>query len=273
MAPEQHPPGSQAGDTSPTIASLCATVAHRTRADGVDGVSVTQWVAGDITTLIYASDALAEKLVDLQLTLGEGPGPLSREKRTPLLVCDLRADPVSRRWVAFAGEAERMGVRAVLVFPLKIGAVMLGSLTLHGCSPVTLGSHALSEVLRLTHALSLALLVPGATGDSLIDGHDPSAGNGAHAVTHQATGMVKEQLGSTLGEALVRLRSHAYAHDIPLVQVARDVVERRVSFAAGSSQAPGGARHDGACDPAADPPRPGRGDEDDFDSGETDHGQ
>ena len=44
----------------------------------------------------------------------------------------------------------------------------------------------------------------------------------------QATGMLTEQLGAGIAEAFVRLRAYAYAHDLRLTDVARDIVARRL---------------------------------------------
>jgi hypothetical protein len=45
---------------------------------------------------------------------------------------------------------------------------------------------------------------------------------------YQAQGMVKVQLGVSLGDAMARLRAHAYATDRRLSDVAREVVARRL---------------------------------------------
>jgi hypothetical protein len=47
---------------------------------------------------------------------------------------------------------------------------------------------------------------------------------------HQATGMVAVQLGVTVGEALLRLRAHAFTEGSGVAELAADVVARRVRF-------------------------------------------
>jgi hypothetical protein len=47
---------------------------------------------------------------------------------------------------------------------------------------------------------------------------------------HQAAAMVSVQLDCGVDEALVRLRAHAFAREVPLTRVARQVVERRLRF-------------------------------------------
>ena len=49
--------------------------------------------------------------------------------------------------------------------------------------------------------------------------------------------MVSAQLGVSVDEALVRLRAHAFANNLRVADLARDVVARRVRF-----DASGGAR-------------------------------
>ena len=53
---------------------------------------------------------------------------------------------------------------------------------------------------------------------------------GHRAEIHQATGMVLVQLGISATDALARLRGYAFVHRRLLLDVARDVVERRLVF-------------------------------------------
>jgi AmiR/NasT family two-component response regulator len=67
---------------------------------------------------------------------------------------------------------------------------------------------------------------------------DPGDGSGgwldhalAHrAEVHQATGMVLVQLGIGPADALARMRAHAFVNQRLLIDVARDVVDRRLVF-------------------------------------------
>ena len=52
----------------------------------------------------------------------------------------------------------------------------------------------------------------------------------ASSEIHQATGMVVAQLSVTARIAYLRLRAHAFAQDRPLIEVAREVIERRLRF-------------------------------------------
>jgi hypothetical protein len=50
------------------------------------------------------------------------------------------------------------------------------------------------------------------------------------AVVHQASGMIAVQLGSTVQDALVRLRARAFSDGVGVDDVARLVVARRLRF-------------------------------------------
>ena len=56
------------------------------------------------------------------------------------------------------------------------------------------------------------------------------AGSDFQYVVHQASGMVAAQLDVSVGQALIRLRAHAFGNDRPLTRVAEDVVARRLRF-------------------------------------------
>ena len=42
--------------------------------------------------------------------------------------------------------------------------------------------------------------------------------------------MVAVQLGVSVGEALIRLRAHAFANDRQLAELAQDVIDRQLRF-------------------------------------------
>jgi AmiR/NasT family two-component response regulator len=59
--------------------------------------------------------------------------------------------------------------------------------------------------------------------------HELLAGEPAHwAEIHQATGVVALQLGVPLDEGFVRLRAYAFARELSLRELAREVVARRL---------------------------------------------
>ena len=74
----------------------------------------------------------------------------------------------------------------------------------------------------------------------LLDAQDgPASLTSYRAEIDQATGMLTEQLGVTITDAFVRLRAYAYANDIQLADVARDIVARRLRLVPDPDLPPG----------------------------------
>lgn len=208
-------------------AGLDASFARRCCAAlGVDGLAVTLSGDGSFGELVWASDGLSARLDDLQFTLGEGPGPDAAGGLGLALDADLRLVPQAR-WPLFLPAAETLGLGAVFALPLQIGAIQIGVLTCRRSAPGPLGETALADALVFTEALALALL--GDRGE----GEDGWLEEGVwlhRAEVHQATGMISVQLGIAPAIALLRLRAFAFAEERPVLEVARDVVARRLRF-------------------------------------------
>jgi hypothetical protein len=174
--------------------------------------------------LVHATDHVSAGLEDLQLTVGEGPCLDAFASGGPVLIADLTA--ATARWPAFTPAACELGAAAVFSFPLQVGVVRLGSLDLYRDTAGPLTRVELADALILSD-----LATQGVIAD--LDGHrteDVSWLADPYAQVHQATGMVQVQLGSTTDVALMRLRGYAFTHNVPLADVARQVVERSLRF-------------------------------------------
>jgi len=174
--------------------------------------------------LVHATNPVSAGLEDLQLTLGEGPCLDAFASGGPVLITDLAAQ--AARWPAFTPAACELGAAAVFSFPLQIGVARLGSLDLYRDTPGPLSTVELTDALILSD-----LATHGVVSD--LDGHsveDVSWLADPHVQVHQATGMAQSQLGSSTEVALIRLRGYAFTHNVPLAQVARQVVERSLRF-------------------------------------------
>lgn len=187
---------------------------------GVTGAGLTVISTSGQRSLVHATDAVAAELEDLQLTVGEGPCVAAFNGRGPVLISALAAD--FERWPAFSPLAEAAGVAAVFSFPLQLGASRLGVLDLYRTRAGPLSPAQLTDALILSDLATEALFT-GGNGDML-------QGTDSHPEVHQATGMVMVQLSVSAGEALLRLRGYAYAHNVMIAQVARDVISRNLRF-------------------------------------------
>ncbi len=224
-----------AGPGTPSLDSkrLCVVCAEVT---GVDGAGI-MLMSGDVARgSVCTTDAVSALIEELQYSLGEGPCVDAHRLDVPVLEPDL-AKPRTARWLAFSGPALEAGVRAVFGFPLRVGAVRLGALNLYGRAPgpLTIEQHADALVMADVAAQAVLVMQADAPPDQLAA--ELESGADFQYVVHQATGMVAAQLDVTVGQALIRLRAHAFGNGRRLPEVARDVVERRLRMDADGNAA------------------------------------
>ena len=185
-------------------------------------------MSGDVPRgSLCASNEVSQLIEELQYTLGEGPCVDAYQQDRVVAEPDL-ADPVTRRWVAFAPPALEAGVRAVFGFPLRVGTVRLGALNLYRdrSGPLSDDQHAdalvMADVTARWVLEAQAGAPPGAVARELEVGSD------FHFAVHNAAGMVSVQAGISITEALIRLRAFAFSQDRLLADVAQDVIDRRL---------------------------------------------
>jgi len=207
---------------------LCRTCAVAVPVNGVGLALMTPTRHGGTIT---ATDGAAALLEDLQQALGEGPCVDASRDERPVLQPDLAATGTSR-WPGFTARALEAGVAAVFAFPLQVGAIRLGVLDLYRATTGSLDRLQLAEALAFAEAASTILLH---LQDKAPSGQ-PLHPQLAEAVDsrreiHQATGMITVQAAVGLAEALLLLQAHAYSNERSLIDVAKDVVARRLRFA------------------------------------------
>jgi hypothetical protein len=181
--------------------------------------------------VVCATDDIASRIEDLQFTLGEGPCVDAVASGSPILIPDLTEfdDIAVERWPAFLEGAGAAGVKAVFALPMRIGAISVGVMDLYRDQPGDLGAADLSAALQAADAAALALVhldteLEGAFADDL------GTRTTYQMQVHQATGMVQVQADVRTEEAFLLLRARAFSTGRPLIDIAVDVVERRLRF-------------------------------------------
>lgn len=216
--------GSASGgqDSAERLGELCTALALALPATGV---AITMLVDHRPGAVIAASDTGSERLAELQLTLGEGPSIDAAQACRPVLEPHLGAR--IGLWPAFGVGAQDAGVRAVFAFPMQVGEARLGVLEVYRDSAGSLTRDQLLDALAFTRAALDSVLDHPTDGDSW-HGAALTGLLARNSVLYQAQGMVMVQLGVTLVEALSRIRAHAFAENLRLTDVARDIVGRKI---------------------------------------------
>jgi hypothetical protein len=188
-----------------------------------DGAAVQVLSGGRLAGVIASSGGRAEQLSELQNDHGEGPSTDAAASRRPVFVDDL-AHTAETRWPAYRADMLSAGRRGVYAYPLQIGASALGILETQSEKPRQLAE---AEVIGMAVFSQIALewfLDEATEPDGSLE---PSL---AAALDHRteiarAQGMVMVDLDISLTDAVARLRAYAFAHDEPLIVLARRVID------------------------------------------------
>jgi hypothetical protein len=205
----------------------------------LDRAALTLMTRPDQQQPLWVSDEVAGELDELQFSLGEGPCVQAFADRRPVLVADLK-EQGDCPWPVFAAAALRTPVRALFVLPVQAGAITVGILDLYRDTPGMLDADQLAGALRAADAAmwSLLGLLDGMTGDGKPADGKPADGADGRPPTselhrievYQATGMILQQTQVSPNVALSMLRAYAFAHNQTILEVAREVVVRRLRF-------------------------------------------
>ena len=155
--------------------------------------------------VVAASDERSRRIDELQFSAGEGPCYDAVQHSRPVLTPDLVAE--EGRWPGYASTAIEAGVQGVFAFPLQVGALCLGVLDVYAAQSGSLSDQQVTAALTAARR-AIEILLDGAPG--LGDEIDH------RAEIYQAQGMVMDARGIDAGDALARMRAHAFAHDQPL---------------------------------------------------------
>ncbi|WP_221348228.1 ANTAR domain-containing protein [Streptomyces beigongshangae] len=180
--------------------------------------------------LVWFSDTTSERLEDLQFVLGQGPGLLLQDQDETGVrqVPDLER-LLTEQWPQFAAEAQELGIAALFVWPVHVGAVRIGTMTGYRRTTGPLAPLQSAQGWLVADALAEHVLnhwlVPNGYGAG--PGH-AGAVDLHRAEVHQATGVLSERLGVPLTEALDRLRAQAYTSGMSLADTAHAIIHREL---------------------------------------------
>ena len=192
----------------------------------VSGAGITL-MGGEQAGPICVSDSSIAELEDLQFTIGQGP--CRDAYRSGQSVHAPRLDESAFvRWPPFVDLARASGIGAVFAYPLLASGANVGVLTLYQQAEGELSEAQQDDSLAITRVLTETVLSlqEGAPAGVLAPELDVAVAY--RAEIHQASGMVAVQLQIHPSDALVRIRGHAFAHDLPVGVVAADIVARRL---------------------------------------------
>jgi hypothetical protein len=205
---------------------LCAVAAEVTEQSGAGIALVSK--DGELTSMC-ASNKVAQRLMDLEITVGEGPCVDASRSFGAVEELELLSSS-STRWLAYSPSAGSAGARAVFGFPLCIGAICLGALSLYRDQPGPLTDAQASDahLMASVAARAIVSMQAGAAPDMI--GDELAREGTFDFAVHQAAGMVSVQGSMSVGDALVALRAHAFTNDCTSSTLALRIVARELCF-------------------------------------------
>jgi hypothetical protein len=207
--------------------TLCAVAAEFM---ALDGAGIALISDGDDLTSLCSSNSAAGALMDLEMTLGEGP-VVDASRGNAIQDINLLGTE-NPKWSTYGPEAVALGARAVFGYPVRLGAIRFGALSLFRNSPGPLNAGQASDAYLLASVIGRAVLAiqAGGTSDSLVG--ELGGSSMLDFRVHQAAGMLSVQASVSVKDALVLLRAHAFAIGCQLSELADRVVSRRTRFEA-----------------------------------------
>ncbi len=168
--------------------------------------------------LLHTTDDVARAVEDLQFTIGEGPSVDAAASGVPVLLADTdERTAQTARWPALLSELAALDVRALFAFPIRVGDVALGTLDLYRHEPGELTPGQVSVGVAVGAAVGGSLLLPDSQG-ARADLRYPMS-------VHRAAGMVMVQLGTSVDDALVRMRATAFEEGIEVTRIVSEVLD------------------------------------------------
>jgi len=206
--------------------TLCAVAAELTE---LSGAGIFLLSGGPQYTKFCSSDDVADKLLDLEITLGEGPGNEACNSGVALHEDDLLFGKYDR-WLAYAPAAVAIGARSIFAFPIGIGAIRIGALILYRDRPGPLTERQESDAYLVASVIGRAILETRAGATELDLRGELGLAHSLDFSVHQAAGMVAVQGSLSLDDALVALRSHAFGSGVSMTTMAQSVVRRETTY-------------------------------------------
>jgi hypothetical protein len=210
---------------SPSGFALCAVAAEFMSLDGA-GIALID--DGDDLTSLCTSNTAAGALMDLEITLGQGP-TVDASRGDAVQDTDLVGTNDSP-WNTYRPEAVALGARAVFGYPVRLGAIRFGALSLYRNVPGPLDAGQAADAYLMASVVGRAILATQAGGspDELVE--ELGGVSMLDFRVHQAAGMVAIQASISVKDALVLLRAHAFVIGCQLSDLAGRVVSRTMCF-------------------------------------------
>lgn len=205
---------------------LCSVASQITE---LDAAAIALTTDDPPLTIFCTSGIFARDMMDLEITVSEGPGTSTLRSDAMVMAPDLASDSAPQ-WMFYTPQALANGARSVFGFPIRIGMIRLGVLCLYGLRIGELSDQQISDALLMTTVIGRGVIALQAGAPSNTLSNELVKESTFDFSVHQAAGMVAVQAPMSIATALVALRMHAFSTSESLSSVALQVIARQLRF-------------------------------------------
>lgn len=194
---------------------------------GLAGAGVSLRNADGELEFVTATDGRASRMESAQVRIGDGPCFHAFRTGCVVAVPDLHEDD---RWPDHGEIARAVGYRGVAGVPMPVGRAPIGALNLYDSEGRCWTADELDVAALLANMAAGYVLMARSLADSRTLTQQLQHALDSRVVVEQAKGMLAAQLTVDVNEAFERLRRHARRNRLRVRDVAREVVEGRLSL-------------------------------------------
>jgi len=175
---------------------------------------------------LAASTSEEAELVEIfQLAAGEGPCLDCFRTGTPVTVGNIEAD--GGPWPTFSTEALKFGFRSVHATPLRLRGQVIGTMNLFSHHVGALVSEDIAVAQALADVATIGILQERHIRNVNVVAEQLQRALDSRILIEQAKGVLAATLNTTMNDAFALMRTYARDRNLPLRQVADDVITGR----------------------------------------------
>ncbi len=176
--------------------------------------------------LVASTSEEAELVEIFQLAAGAGPCLDCFRTGTPVTVGDLEAD--GGRWPTFSTEALKLGFRSVHATPLRLRGQFVGTMNLFSHHTGALIAEDIAVAQALADVATIGLLQERHLRNANLVAEQLQRALDSRILIEQAKGVLATTMSTTMNDAFTTMRTYARDRNLPLRQVADDIIGRRI---------------------------------------------
>ncbi len=187
--------------------------------------------------LVAASTEQARVAELFQIQNDEGPCVECFRSGQPVIIGDISASAVAKRWPRFGPAALQMGFAGVHAIPMRLRDQVIGTLNLFRSAPDGLDQPVARAARALVDVATIGILQERAVRQQELVAEQLQAALHSRVTIEQAKGVLAERHHVTPDQAFLILRRYARNHNRPLTVLAGDVVHGTADIGPGSQAA------------------------------------